>query len=213
MRWHRPPPPTSASRPSSGGRLYFVLFVHGDRCDRCSVAHSLPAPSSTTRQNAGVGSSVHGLVSEDAPFDARRTAPVKPPPRFVVSADRAASMKRLVVSSHSLRSAGGPHVAAGRTPAFVSRWSSVGPRQPHRQTDRDPSFFYSRLSRAIRHRRADGNAMEGGAFLEFGSQMRPQRRARFPSGCRPEGHLRVVTPRAASTGNLFHHATWRQGCG
>jgi len=28
---------------------------------------------------------VHCLVSDDAPFDARRTAPVKPPPRFTVS--------------------------------------------------------------------------------------------------------------------------------
>ena len=43
----------------------------------------LRPPSSTPRQNAGVGSSVHSLVSEDTAFDARRTAPVKPPPRFV----------------------------------------------------------------------------------------------------------------------------------
>jgi hypothetical protein len=27
---------------------------------------------------------VHSLVSEDAPFDARRAAPVKPTPRFIV---------------------------------------------------------------------------------------------------------------------------------
>jgi hypothetical protein len=27
---------------------------------------------------------VHSFVSEDAPFDARRTAPVKPTPRFIV---------------------------------------------------------------------------------------------------------------------------------
>jgi hypothetical protein len=27
---------------------------------------------------------LHSLVSEDAAFDARRTAPVKPPPRFVL---------------------------------------------------------------------------------------------------------------------------------
>jgi len=44
--------------------------------------HSRP-PSSTPRQNAGVGSSVQSLVSDDAAFDARRTAPVKPTPRFV----------------------------------------------------------------------------------------------------------------------------------
>jgi len=31
---------------------------------------------------------VYSFVSEDAAFDARRAAPVKPPPRFVVCADR-----------------------------------------------------------------------------------------------------------------------------
>jgi len=37
-----------------------------------------------TCKNAGVGSSVPSLVSDDAPFDARRIVPVKPPPRFFV---------------------------------------------------------------------------------------------------------------------------------
>jgi len=46
-------------------------------------AQVLAAPSSATWTNAGVGSMVDSLVSEGSPFDARRTAPVKPPPRLL----------------------------------------------------------------------------------------------------------------------------------
>jgi hypothetical protein len=48
------------------------------------VAHSLPAPKLDAAAKRWRRLAIRNLVSEDAAFDARRTAPVKPPPRFVV---------------------------------------------------------------------------------------------------------------------------------
>jgi len=59
------------------------------------------------RQNAGVGSSVHGFVSDDAAFDARRTAPMKPPPRFVVWRYRVARSRRSWTHRRTTRSLNG----------------------------------------------------------------------------------------------------------
>jgi hypothetical protein len=46
-------------------------------------AHSLAAPV-RERGKTLASARRHSLVSEDAPFDARRSAPLKPPPRFFV---------------------------------------------------------------------------------------------------------------------------------
>jgi len=51
---------------------------------RRPTACSFAVSGSTTWKNAGVGSSVHSVVSDDAAFDARRSVRVKPPPRVFV---------------------------------------------------------------------------------------------------------------------------------
>jgi len=49
-----------------------------------SAAHSLAASKLDAAAKRWRRLVVHSLVSEDAPFDARRTVPAKPPPRFVL---------------------------------------------------------------------------------------------------------------------------------
>jgi hypothetical protein len=54
----------------------------GDRFN-CEAAYSLTASKLDAAAKRWRRLVVHSVVSEDAPFDARRSAPVKPPPRFV----------------------------------------------------------------------------------------------------------------------------------
>ena len=114
---------------------------------------------------------------------------MKPPPRLFVCRCHVASMKRLVVVN-SIAKCGRPSSSQGLTArAIVVGYDSVDVSSGiFRQTEVCHSSIRAGLGRfAIAAQMV--MRVEDGAFLECGSHVRPQRRARFSSSCRPDGHL------------------------